>query len=558
MSILNIFTMLGGLALFLYGMGVLGDGLSKLSGGRMESILSKMTDSPFKGVLLGAVTTAVIQSSSATTVMVVGFVNSGIMQLKQAVGIIMGANIGTTITSWILSLSGIKSDNFFVLMLKPDAFSPILAIIGVIFLMFSKSERKKDVGGILVGFAILMFGMDTMSSAVEPLKDIPQFTRLFVAFSNPVIGIIVGAILTAMIQSSSASIGILQALCATGAIPYSAVLPIIMGQNIGTCVTALLSSIGAKTNAKRVAFIHLYFNVIGTAVFIAVFYAAHYFYPFDFLEQTATSTGIAMIHSCFNVFATIVLFPFSYKLVTLASVSVPEKHADMIQKPSSKLAALSNMDKRFLENPAFALRQCKKTTGAMLALASETANEALSLLLHYTKKTAAYVEDLENYVDRYEEKINDYMFQIGRCPLSKSDSKELSLMQHCVGNIERIADYALGIVFSIKKMEKKKLVFSKEAKGDLLLYSNMVSSLVKHTMKYWENPATIIANDAYQLENELNRMEKRILKDHKRRLREDKCSVDMGFILSDILQGLRKVAEHCLHNIETVQSAKLE
>lgn len=558
MSILNVFTMLGGLALFLYGMSVLGDGLSKLSGGRMESILSKMTNNPFKGVLFGAATTAVIQSSSATTVMVVGFVNSGIMQLKQAVGIIMGANIGTTITSWILSLSGIKSDNLFIMMLKPEAFSPILATIGIIFLMFSKSERRKDVGGILVGFAILMFGMETMSSAVEPLKDIPEFTRLFVTFSNPVIGIIVGTILTAIIQSSSASIGILQALCATGAIPYSAVLPIIMGQNIGTCVTALLSSIGAKTNAKRVAFIHLYFNVIGTAVFIAVFYAAHYFFAFDFVEQTATPQGIALIHSCFNIFATIVLFPFSYKLVTLASISVPEKHDNVIQKPSSKLAPLSNMDKRFLENPAFALRQCKKTTGAMLALASETASEALSLIPDYKKKTAAYVEDLENYVDQYEEKINDYMFQIGRCPLSKSDSRELSLMQHCVGNIERIADYALGIVFSVKKMEKKKIVFSKEAKEDLSLYSNVVSSLVKHTMDYWENPELIIANDAFQLENELNRMEKRILKDHKKRLREDKCSVDMGFILSDILQGLKKVAEHCLLIIETVQSAKLE
>ena len=288
MDLLSIFTMIGGLALFLYGMHILGEGLAKVSGGRMEAILSKMTDSPLKGVLLGAGATAVIQSSSATTVMVVGFVNSGIMQLRQAVGIIMGANIGTTITSWILSLSGIESSNLFVKLLKPEAFSPILAMVGVILLMFCKSERKKDVGTILLGFAILMFGMDTMSSAVEPLRNIPAFTNLFVAFSNPIVGMIAGTILTAIIQSSSASVGILQALCITGAIPYSAVLPIIAGQNIGTCITALLSSIGASINAKRAAFIHLYFNVIGTAVFMIGFYIIHYISPFVFVEQTAT------------------------------------------------------------------------------------------------------------------------------------------------------------------------------------------------------------------------------------------------------------------------------
>lgn len=325
MSILNILMMLGGLALFLYGMNVLGEGLSKLSSGRMESILSKMTDNPFKGVLLGAAATAVIQSSSAATVMVVGFVNSGMMQLEQAVGIIMGANIGTTITSWILSLSGIESGTLFVMMLRPEAFSPVLAAVGVGFLLLGKSERKKDIGNILVGFAILLSGMDTMGSAVEPLRDIPRFARLFVAFSNPILGVFAGAVLAALLQSSSASIGILQALCTTGAVSYSAVLPIIMGQNIGTCATALLSSIGAKTSAKRVAFIHLYFNVIGTAVFTAAFYLIHFFFPFDFLQQTADPAGIAAIHSCFNVFAAVLLFPFSHKLVALASISVPEK-----------------------------------------------------------------------------------------------------------------------------------------------------------------------------------------------------------------------------------------
>ncbi len=558
MNILNMFSMIGGLALFLYGMHILGEGLSKLSGGRMEWLLSKMTDKPIKGVLLGAGATAVIQSSSATTVMTVGFVNSGIMQLKQAVGIIMGANIGTTITSWILSLSGIKSDNVFVMLFKPEAFSPILAMIGVLLLMFDKSERKKDVGGILLGFAILMFGMETMSSAVEPLKDIPQFTQLFVAFSNPVVGIVVGTVLTAVIQSSSASVGILQALCVTGSIPYSAVMPIIMGQNIGTCITALLSSIGAKTNAKRVAFIHLYFNLIGTIVFMAGFYALHYFFSFDFLELAATPAGIAVAHTCFNIFSAIILFPFSDQLVTLASVSVPGKSGDATQKSPSKLAALSNMDKRFLDQPSFALKQCKKTTGVMLKLASEAAQDAFSLISDFSRAAADGVEDLEGYVDRYEEKINDYLFQISRYPLSQADLRELSLVQQCVGNIERVADYALSVAIAFKKMEKKELLFSEEARRDLQLFGETVLSILKRTADYWERPKAIFANDAYQLGNELIRMEKKILKEHKRRLKEKQCSVDLGFILSDILLGAKKVAEHSLLVIEAVQSAESE
>lgn len=558
MDLLGIFTMIGGLALFLYGMHLLGEGLAKLSGGRMESILSKMTDNPLKGVLLGAGATAVIQSSSATTVMVVGFVNSGIMQLRQAVGIIMGANVGTTITSWLLSLSGIQSDNIFVALLKPDAFSPILAMIGIIFLMFCKSERKKDIGTILIGFAILMFGMETMSSAVKPLRDIPSFTNLFVAFSNPIIGMIAGAILTAVIQSSSASVGILQALCITGAIPYSAILPIIAGQNIGTCFTALLSSIGASINAKRAAFIHLYFNVIGTAVFMIGFYIIHYISPFDFLEQVATPTGIAATHSFFNIFATIILLPFSYQLVTLASVSVPDRKHDTVEELPSKLMALSNMDKRFLDNPPIALTQCQKTIGAMLALANESVNETLALVINYNKKKADYVEELENYVDRYETEINDYMFEIDLAPLSITDSRELSVMQQCVGNIERVADYALGIVISAKKMKKKNLNFSKETKEDLALYSDALGSLVKHTEEYWEISDPLIANDARQLEHTLSRIEKRIIKEHKKRLKKDKHSIDMGFILSDILTGFKKVAEHSLLIIDAMQTAKAE
>lgn len=553
MDLLSILTLIGGLALFLYGMHVLGEGLSKLSGGRMESILSKMTDNHFKAVLLGAGITAVIQSSSATTVMVVGLVNSGIMQLRQTVGIIMGANIGTTITSWILSLSGIQGDNLFITLLKPKAFSPILAMVGIIFLMFCKSDKKKDMGNILLGFAVLMFGMDTMSSAVEPLKDVPEFTRLFLTFSNPILGMLAGTLLTAALQSSSASVGILQALCASGSIPYAAVFPLILGQNIGTCITALLSSIGANVNARRAAFIHLYFNLIGTIVFMSGFYLINYFSPFSFLAQTVTPAGIALIHSCFNLFATILLLPFSGKLVALACFSVPEKDTSDLQRLPSVLSPLSNMDKRFLDNPSFALAQCRKTTSAMLDLAKEAAFESLSLIFDYNGQNAAHVENLEDYVDQYEDKISDYMFKISLTSLSETDIKELSAMQHSVGHIERITDYALGVAISVRKIEKKDLAFSKEARKELEMLCDIVRSLINDTLSYWENPDPLTVNDAWQLENELSRMEKKIMKNHKRRVKKGKCGVDMGFILSDILSGLKKMSEHSLQIIDAMQ-----
>lgn len=554
MNLSNLFSMIGGLALFLYGMYLLGEGLAKTSGGRMEAILTKMTDNPLKGVLLGAGTTAVIQSSSATTVMVVGFVNSGLMRLEQAVGIIMGANVGTTVTSWLLSLSGLESDNLFLTLLKPETFSPVLALTGVILLMSGKSERKKSTGGILLGFSILMFGMNTMSSAVSPLKDIPEFAGLLTAFSNPIMGILAGTVLTALLQSSSASVGILQAFCVTGAIPYSAVLPIIMGQNIGTCITALISSIGAKANAKRAAFLHLYFNLIGTVLFMCGFYMLHTVMPFRFFEQAASPAGIAMVHSLFNIFSVAVLLPFSKQLVALARISVPEKEIGETADIPDRLSALSHMDKRFLDNPSLALGQCRKTAGAMLNLAGEAAAETLSLLSSYQKEKAEYVKTLENDIDQYEDSINDYLLKISHFSLSETDSRTLSLMQHCVGDIERIADYALNTVINIGKMEKKELHFSKEAQEELMLYGDIVLSLVKHTVDYWENPDPVLANDACQLENERNRIEKRILKNHRKRLKKGKCSVNMGFILSDILAGLSRVAKHSIHIIQTAQA----
>lgn len=550
--------MIGGLAFFLYGMHLLGEALAKTSGGKMEALLARMTDNPFKGVLLGAAVTAVIQSSSATTVMVVGFVNSGLMQLEQAVGIIMGANIGTTITSWFLSLAGIESSHILLILLKPETFSPLLAMAGILFLMSGKSDKKKNAGSILLGFSILMAGMSTMSSALKPLGDIPAFTSLFLRFSNPVMGILAGAILTALIQSSSASVGILQALCMTGAIPYSAVLPIIMGQNIGTCVTALISSIGAKPNAKRAAFIHLYFNLIGTVLFMSTFYIIHAVLPFGFLEQASSPAGIAMLHSCFNLFSTFFLLPFSGKLVRLSQISVPAKSEDYADVPSTRLAPLSAMDKRFLENPSLALGQCRKTTDAMMNLAAESVRETLALLYHYQPEKAEYVKALEEDIDCFEDGINSYLFQISHASLTDSNLRELSLLQHCVGDIERIADYALSVTAGIVKMEKKNQHFSKEAKKELAIYCDTILALLENTTSYWNNPAPITANNILQLENERNRFARIIQKNHKKRLKKGKCSVNMGFILSDILFGLNRIVKHSRNIVESMQDFSTE
>lgn len=558
MTITNLFTVIGGLAFFLYGMHLLGEALAKASGSKMEALLTKMTNNPLKGILLGVCVTAVIQSSSATTVMVVGFVNSGLMQLEQAVGMIMGANIGTTITSWLLSLTGIKNSHALLMFLKPETFSPILAMAGIVLLTTGKSEKKKNTGSILLGFSILMFGMNTMSSALKPLGEIPAFANLFICFSNPVMGIIAGSILTALIQSSSASVGILQALCMTGAIPYASILPIIMGQNIGTCVTALISSIGAKPNAKMAAFLHLYFNLIGTILFMSGFYLIDLFFPFTFLEQPASPAGIAITHSCFNLFATFILLPFSGKLVKLARISVPAKNEYENELPSKKLAPLSNMDKRFLDNPAIALGQCRKTTGSMLNLAAETVQETLALLNQYQPEKAEYVEALENDIDNYEDVINDYLFRIGYASLSEPNLRELSLLQHCVGDIERIADHALSISAGIRKIERKNLRFSKEAKKELSLYGNVILSLLTYTVQYWENPAPVIANNIHQLEHERNRIAQRILKNHKKRLKKGKCSINMGFILADVLSSLDRIARHSRHIVDSMQTFSTE
>ena len=541
MDFFSVLSMIGGLALFLYGMHVMGDGLSKVSGGKMEKILEGLTSNPLKAVGLGALVTAVIQSSSATTVMVVGFVNSGIMKLSQAVGVIMGANIGTTITSWILSLSGIESDSFFIQMFKPTSFSPILAIIGVAFLLFAKSEKKKDIGTIFLGFAVLMFGMDSMSAAVKPLADVPEFTGILTAFSNPILGMLAGALLTAVIQSSSASVGILQALCVTGAVSYSVAIPIILGQNIGTCVTALLSAIGAKKNAKRAAMVHLYFNIIGTTVFLIVFYGLNMVLDFGFMTHAADAAGIAVAHSAFNVFATAILLPFSSGLEKLACLTIRDEEETAV--PQSEAAQL--LDVRFLEKPAFAMEQSRNAAKRMADASKESLFTALSMLGDYRETDAQKVIAEENNVDEYEDALGSYLVKLGQKDLNVHDSRDLSIILHCIGDFERISDHAVNIMESAKELHEKELRFSEKALEELKVISKAVVDIVSVSYDVFENTNIESAKKVEPLEEIIDELNQELKARHVRRLREGKCTIEQGFILSDITTSLERIADHC-------------
>ena len=544
MDFFGVLTMLGGLALFLYGMETMGKGLEKLSGGRLERILEKLTSNPIKAVLLGAGVTAIIQSSSATTVMVVGFVNSGIMKLTQAVGIIMGANIGTTVTSWLLSLTGIESGNFFVQLLKPTSFSPILALIGVCFIMFSKKEKKKDAGTIMIGFAILMTGMETMSGAVKPLANVPEFTGILTMFSNPVLGMIAGAVLTAIIQSSSASVGILQALCATGAVNFSTALPIIMGQNIGTCVTAMLSSIGASKNAKRAALVHLYFNIIGTVIFMIVFYTINAVVHFSFLDTAANAMGIAVIHSSFNIAATIMLLPFGSGLVKLACLTIPEEKKEAPAQNQEK-DAFRLLDQRFLDTPAFAVEQCRQTTIQMAKLARECFFTAVDLLHGYDDEKAARVEALENLVDRYEDELGTYMVKLGGKNLSRNDSHTVSLLLHCIGDFERISDHGMNLKDSAKEMHEKEMHFSSKADKELEIFLDAVKEILDMSIDAFETNNTDEASKVEPLEEVIDDINTVVKANHIKRLQKGKCTIEQGFVLSDISMNLERVSDHC-------------
>ncbi|MCX4269470.1 MAG: Na/Pi cotransporter family protein [Lachnospiraceae bacterium] len=540
MNIFDVLSMVGGLALFLYGMHAMGEGLSKLSGGKLERILEKLTASPIKGVLLGAAVTAVIQSSSATTVMVVGFVNSGIMRLSQAINIIMGANVGTTITSWVLSLSGMEGDSLWIQLLKPSSFSPVLALIGVSFLLFSKNAKKQDIGTILVGFSVLMTGMDTMSAAVKPLADIPEFTNILTMFSNPILGLLAGAVLTAVIQSSSASVGILQALCVTGAIHYDTALPIIMGQNIGTCITALLSGIGATKNAKRASVVHLYFNLIGTAIFMISFYLLNTFVNFSFLDQAAGAAGIAFIHSVFNIVATLILLPFSKGLEKLAYLTIRDGEELPVNIEEFQL-----LDERFLDKPAFAVQQCKAVAAKMAELSKEAIILALDMLQSYRTEKFEQVCKMEEYVDRYEDELGTYLVRLSSRNLTEKDSRTISMLLHCIGDFERISDHAINISEAAKEMNDKNMTFSEDAIKEISVFAEAIREIVETAVTVFIKDDVTMARLVEPLEEVVDNLNIEMKSRHITRLREGKCTIEMGFILSDLTTNYERVADHC-------------
>ncbi len=544
MDLFDVLSMLGGLALFLYGMHSLGDGLEKLSGGKLETILEKLTSKPIFAVLLGAGVTAAIQSSSATTVMVVGFVNSGIMKLHQAVYIIMGANIGTTVTSWILSLTGVEGDNFIMQLLKPESFSPVFAFIGIIFLMFTKSEKKKVVGSILIGFAILMTGMGAMSAAVKPLAEVPEFTNILTVFKNPIFGMIAGAILTAVIQSSSASVGILQALCATGVLSFSAALPIIMGQNIGTCVTAIISSIGTGKNARRTALVHLYFNIIGTVLFMILFYLLNAFIHFSFMDSQASEVSIAVVHSVFNILTVLVLFPFAGLLEKLACLTVKDNPENSVKKTQME-KDFRALDTRFLDVPGLAIAHSKSVAENMSELSKECLFKAMSLLTGYDEDLALEVSDLEDKVDKYEDELGTYLVKLSSKNLNENDSRMLSELLHCIGDFERISDHAINIQEAAKEMHDKELKFSEKAKTELSVFGQAVQDIVNLSFKVFKDNDDILATAVEPLEEAIDTLNYEIKNRHVRRLREGKCTIELGFVLSDVLVNYERISDHC-------------
>lgn len=536
MTIFDVLTMIGGLCLFLFGMNVMGDGLERRAGNSLKSLLSKLTGSKIKGFLTGLGVTAVIQSSSATTVMVVGFVNSKIMTLKQSIGVIMGANIGTTVTAWILSLGGISSDNLFMQLLKPTSFTPVLALLGTVFMMFSKSDKKKDTGTILLGFATLMFGMDTMSGAVSGLADIPAFQNLFLAFKNPVLGVIVGAVLTGIIQSSSASVGILQALSATGAVSYAAAIPIIMGQNIGTCVTALLSSFGTNKNAKRAAIIHLSFNVIGSVIWLSVFSIVSAVFKPAVLDASASYLGIAVAHSAFNVLCTALLLPLSSLLEKIAYIVVPEG------KGAEKTVEL---DERLLATPTIALQQCHQVVLKMAAEAVEGLGLSLAAVNSYDSATAEKIRKIEDDTDHYEDIVGSYLTKIARSQVSDDDSAEVSMLLKAIGDFERISDHSVNLLESVEELREKNIAFSTDAQKELGVLCAAVSEILEITFHAFVQNDAIAARSVEPLEQVIDHLKSALRDQHIRRLQQGACTVEVGFIWSDLLTNLERTADHC-------------
>lgn len=534
--------MIGGLALFLYGMNVMGGGLEKLAGGKLEKIFEKLTSNPLKAVLLGMTVTAVIQSSSATTVMLVGFVNAGIMKLHQAIGVIMGANIGTTVTAWILSLSGVEGDSFLIQMLKPSSFSPVLAVIGVVFLTFSKNGKRKDIGTIFLGFAVLMFGMDMMSGAVEPLKDVPEFANILLLFRNPLLGVLAGALLTAIIQSSSASVGILQALSSTGAIKFGAALPIILGQNIGTCVTALLSSIGTSKNAKRVAVVHLYFNIIGTVLFLAAFYTLNAVFSFPFMNDTVGAANIAIVHTIFNFTTTLVLLPFIKLLEKLAYLTIKDSRNE---QPVSAEDQFKLLDERFLQSPSFAIEQCRTVASNMADISRRSILLAMELFENYSDDKAEQISSMESAVDMYEDRLGAYLVKLSSTDLSYRDSQSVATLLHTIGDFERISDHAKNMAETAKEKHDKDIEFSVQAVKELKVICEAVKEILDLAVKAFTEQDLYSAYLVEPLEEVVDQLRTKLKSRHVKRLQRGMCTIELGFIFTDLLTNLERVSDHC-------------
>jgi Na/Pi-cotransporter II-like protein len=540
-SIFNIFTMLGGLAFFLYGMNVMSTGLEKLTGGKLEVALKKMTSNKFKSILLGTGITIAIQSSSALTVMLVGLVNSGIMQLEQTVGICFGSNIGTTLTAWILSLSGIESGNFFIKLLKPESFSPLIALVGIIMIMMCKKNKKKDIGRILVGFAILMTGMTIMSDSINPLAQSEEFRKILTAFKNPFLGVLVGAVFTGIIQSSAASIGILQAFSLTGGLSNGMAFPIIMGLNIGTCVTALISSIGVKKNAKRVACIHVLINTFGTVILMPIVLILEYVVKLNILSDTANAFSIALMHTVFNVAITIIFIPFSEQLCKLSKMLIKDSKDEASEISGSTLV----LDDILLKTPAVAVEACKGATIEMAELTKETIMKALDLLREYNEEKAGSVIKNEDIIDGFEDKINGYLLKISRSSVTGNDSRSVSKMMHCVGNFERISDHAVNLVESAQEIHDKGIAFSDECLNEILVITDAVSENISKAFEAYKLNDLSVAHKVEPLEEVVDNLSTELKNRHIRRLQNDECTVELGYIFQDVLTNLERISDHC-------------
>lgn len=536
MDIFNALTLAGGLSLFLFGMSVMSEALERRAEGSLKLLLARLTQNKTAGFLTGLTVTAVIQSSSAATVMVVGFVNSGVMTLKQAINVIMGANVGTTVTAWLLSLSGISSGNFFVRMLKPTSFTPILATVGTILFMFGKTSKKKDSGTILLGFSTLMFGMDAMSGSVAGLADVPAFQQMFLLFQNPILGILVGAVLTAVIQSSSASVGILQALASTGQVSYGAAMPIIMGQNIGTCATALLSSFGATKNARRAAVVHLSFNILGTLILLLAFLPVSLFLKPPLLDEPASLFGIALTHSAFNILCTVLLLPTSSLLEKLAVRLVPD---------AGKEAASCELDERLLATPHIALGRCHALVQEMAEISTTSLKNSMKLLAGYDKQTAKKVREAEEKCDHYEDILGTYLVKLSSYQMSDADSANVSMMLKVIGDLERISDHSINILESAEEMREKKIQFTEAARKELTVLCSAVSEIMTLACTAFVNHDLDLSKNIEPLEQVIDHLKEEMRNAHVLRLKDGACSIETGFIWLDLLTSLERAADHC-------------